>query len=310
MSEFILLGLLISAIVIALLLWVALKSKSTKGQKLAQEQRYATHEQIMQELKQEFEAGNMDEASYQQAQIETQAQLVQDMRQIEAQPQVAASSAKYLPIAIVAVPLVAASCYYYLGSLAAADPASTFSMSGNVDQFVGAVEQLEKKAAANPEDLSLQLMLARSYRAMGRHADAVVAYGRSWEVIKDNPTELSLFAGVLALYRGSFEGKPDELLHQALAIDPENHDALLLLGGSYYEKNNYRKAIETWEKLAAILPKDSEERADINRQIAAAKAVEADPAKVVDAELSKEMDDVAHPPARKYEEIPEHQIKP
>lgn len=308
MSELILLGLLITAIVIALLFWTAQKSQSAKQQKRAQAQRYAIHEQTMQELKQEFEAGNMDEASYQQAQFETQAQLVEDMRRIEAQPKGANASTKLLPLAIVAVPIVAAAGYYYLGNWAAADPAATFSMNGNVEQFVGAVEQLEKKVAENPEDLNRQLMLARSYRAMGRHADAVAAYGRSWELIKDNPTELSLFAGVLALYRGSFEGKPDELLERALAIDPQDQDALLLLGGSYYEKRNYRQAIQTWEKLLALLPEGSDERRDLQRQIDDTKEVEADPTKAVDDELSQEMDDMPHPPIRSIQDIPEHKF--
>ncbi len=308
MSELILLGLFISAVVIALLFWAAQKGQSSKQQKRAQEQRYAIHEQTMQELKQEFEAGNMDATSYQQAQFETQAQLLEDMRRIEAQPVGAKSTSKLIPLAIIAVPVVAAAGYYYLGNWAAADPAQTFSMNGNVEQFVGAVEQLERKAAQEPDNLMHQLMLARSYRAMGRNADAVGAYGRSWELIKDNPTELSLFAGVLALYRGSFDGKPDELLGQALAIDPEHHDALLLLGGSQYQKQDYAGAIKTWQRLETLLPEGSEERADIARQIADAKIVEADPTQAVDDDLADEMNTMPHPPIRSIDEIPEHKF--
>lgn len=309
MSELILVGLFISAIVIALLFWATQKNQSSKQYKRAQEQRYAIHEQTMQELKQEFDVGNMDEASYQQAQFETQAQLVEDMRRIETNATGPKSTSKLMPLAIIAVPLVAAAGYYYLGNWAAADPAKTFSMNGNVEQFIGAVEQLERRAAQEPENLNHQVMLARSYRAMGRNADAVAAYGRSWELIKDNPTELSLFAGVLALYRGSFDGKPDELLGQALAIDPEHHDALLLLGGSQYQKRDYRGAIKTWERLEALLPEGSEERADISRQIADAKEVEADPTKAVDSELADEMNDMPHPPIRSIEDIPEHKMQ-
>ena len=309
MSELILVGLFISAVVIALLFWATQKNQSSKQYKRAQEQRYAIHEQTMQELKQEFDVGNMDEASYQQAQFETQAQLVEDMRRIETHATGPKSTSKLMPLAIIAVQLVAAAGYYYLGNWAAADPAKTFSMNGNVEQFVGAVEQLERRAAQEPENLNHQVMLARSYRAMGRNADAVAAYGRSWELIKDNPTELSLFAGVLALYRGSFDGKPDELLGQALAIDPEHHDALLLLGGSQYQKRDYRGAIKTWERLEALLPEGSEERADISRQIADAKEVEADPTKAVDSELADEMNDMPHPPIRSIEDIPEHKMQ-
>ena len=158
MSELILVGLFISAVVIALLFWATQKNQSSKQYKRAQEQRYAIHEQTMQELKQEFDVGNMDEASYQQAQFETQAQLVEDMRRIETHATGPKSTSKLMPLAIIAVPLVAAAGYYYLGNWAAADPAKTFSMNGNVEQFVGAVEQLERRAAQEPENLNHQVM--------------------------------------------------------------------------------------------------------------------------------------------------------
>lgn len=262
-------ALILSALVLAILFWVSRKTKFGQQRKLAQQQLYTVHEQALQELQQEVATGRMSEEAYQQAQYEAQRQLVEDMRQLETMPQLsAAGTSRLLPLGIVAVPLVAAVAYYYLGNWAASDPARTFAMSGNVEQFVGAVEQLERKAAAEPENMNHQVMLARSYRAMGRHGDAVAAYGRAWHAIKDNPTELALFAGVLAVYRGSFEGKPTELLDQALALDPQHYDALLLKGGAYYQQQAYAKAIEIWEKLKTTLPPDSEEYEDVVRQIA------------------------------------------
>ena len=166
---------------------------------------------------------------------------------------------------------VAVALYAYLGNRAAMNPAERFAETGDVSQFVDAVTSLEDKARTYPDDLNVQVMLARSYRAMGRYEEAVGAYGRAWEAIKDDPRELTLFAGVLALYRGDFSGKPDELLQQALQIDPKNPDALMLAGGSAYEAGQYARAADLWEKALVTPGLEKEDKEWIASQIADAR---------------------------------------
>lgn len=163
--------------------------------------------------------------------------------------------------------------YFYLGNRAALDPTQTLSDTGDAAQFIDAVQALEKKVRENPDDLQQQIMLARSYRAMGRYEDAVAAYGKSWEAIKDNAQELSLFAGVLAVYRGKFDGKPDELLAQALKIDPENTDALMLAGGSAFEKMDFPQAVALWKRAKNTANLDEEDSQWIETQIAEAQKI-------------------------------------
>ena len=186
---------------------------------------------------------------------------------------------------IVLVLASAGALYAYLGNRAAMDPAQRFTETGDVSQFVDAVTSLENKAKQHPDDLNLQVMLARSYRAMGRYEEAVGAYGRAWEAIKDDPRELTLFAGVLALFRGDFSGKPDELLARALEIDPKNPDALMLAGGSAFEAGHYTLAASHWEKALKTPGLEKEDKDWINTQIAEARkgekgelTVPADPA--------------------------------
>ena len=147
------------------------------------------------------------------------------------------------------VGLLAAGGYYWLGNPSALGPAETFTHTGDVEEFVNAVEALEQKAANEPNNLNHQIMLAHSYRAMGRYEDAIIAFGKSWEKIKSNPHELALFAGTLAVWRGSFAGKPDELIEQALKLDAHNADALMLAGGSAYQRKQLTTAVAYWEKI-------------------------------------------------------------
>ncbi|XXQ68236.1 tetratricopeptide repeat protein [Neisseriaceae bacterium B1] len=150
---------------------------------------------------------------------------------------------------IPAIILLTAVGYFVLGNPLATDPSERFANNGNVEQFVNAVESLEKKAASEPDNLEHQIMLAHSYRAMGKYDQSVAAFGKSWEKIKDNSDELTLFAGTLAVWRGEFNGKPDELLDMALKLNPENIDALMLAGGSAFQKQNYAQAIQIWKKI-------------------------------------------------------------
>ncbi|PSJ80439.1 tetratricopeptide repeat protein [Neisseria iguanae] len=157
---------------------------------------------------------------------------------------------KRFPIIIgLIVGLFAAGGYYWLGNPAALGPTETFTYTGDIEEFVNAVDALEQKAAKEPNNLEHQIMLAYSYRAMGRYEDSVAAFGKSWGKIKDNPHELALFAGTLAIWRGSFEGKPDELIEQALRIDAQNADALMLAGGSAYQRRQLDIAVKSWEKI-------------------------------------------------------------
>lgn len=184
-------------------------------------------------------------------------------------------NSQYISTAMIALIIVSGSLslYFYLGNRTALDPSQTLSDTGDAEQFIDAVQALEKKVRENPNDLQQQIMLARSYRAMGRYEDAVAAYGKSWEAIKDNAQELSLFAGVLAVYRGKFDGKPDELLAQALKIDPKNTDALMLAGGSAFEKMDFPQAVALWKRAKSTANLDEEDSQWIETQIAEAQKI-------------------------------------
>lgn len=269
MNSFIVLATVVSVIVVGLLVWSSLKQQGVLAQKDAREQCYRVHQQALQELKADYAAQRIDEPTYRDARFEAEARLVEEMRSIDERPLVNPSFRWIVPLAF-ALPLAAAGLYLLVGNIQAADPEANFVRTGNVGELIDAVTQLEKKVKENPEDYQNQLMLARSYRAMGRYADSVAAFGKSWPLIKDNPTEIAIFAGVLAIYRGEFTGKPDELIAQALAIDPNNHDALTLAGGSAFKQENYTEALRHWNKLKSLLQEGSEEHQWIGEQIAEA----------------------------------------
>lgn len=69
-----------------------------------------------------------------------------------------------------------------------------------------------------------------------------------------------------------FEGKPDELLAQAQALDPTNLDVLMLTGQSALQKGKYQQALESLIPLKQVLDQEGEETEWLQLQIEAAQA--------------------------------------
>lgn len=75
-------------------------------------------------------------------------------------------------------------------------------------------------------------MLARSYKVLGRMADAAQAYSHGGALLEGDPVLLADYAEVLSQVNGKFDGKPTELLAAALEIDPNEPQALFLSGAA------------------------------------------------------------------------------
>ena len=55
------------------------------------------------------------------------------------------------------------------------------------------------------------------------------------------------------------DGRPEELVRQALAIDPEHPSALMMSGVVAYQRSDFDGAVRDWEKLLALLEPGSED---------------------------------------------------
>lgn len=243
----------------------------------ARQQRYEAHTQAVSVLEQALAQEEIQTADYERELQRLNYQLVEEMKALESTAGTPTRTpAKSGWVLLVIIPLLAGGLYYFLGQKVP-DPARTLHETGDVGQFLGQIEALELKAQQNPQNLEQQLMLARSYRVMGRYAESIIAYGKSWELIQNNPSELALFAEALALEHGTFEGKPDELLAQAQAIDATNLDVLMLMGQSALQKGHYQQALESLIPLKAILDEEGDETEWLQLQIEAAQAQLAQP---------------------------------
>ena len=119
-------------------------------------------------------------------------------------------------------------------------------------------------------------MLARSYSSMERFGEAAGAYAKATELKPNDADLLTEYAFVTAMANGrSLEGRPIELIQQALKVEPENAKALQLAGSAAFQSRDYKKAIDYWQRVLKQVPAESEVGREITARINEAKTLAA-----------------------------------
>lgn len=271
MTAFVLGAVALAALTVVLLvLPLAWQRKRAPGATQAEASIAVLKDQLA-DLERDLANGTLVREAYETAQRELRARILED-----AAPEQAAAEHPSLvpPLAIaVLLPVCAIGLYLWLGSPEALAPqAQRAAGAPDAAQIEGMVERLAKKMESSPDDPQGWLMLARSYRVLGRNAEAAQAYGKAESAVAGDPKLLTDYAEALALvHDGSLQGRPAELLERALKLDPEHAPARMLLGAAYFQRGEWAGAIGEWEKARAQVPPDSEDARVLDDSIARAR---------------------------------------
>jgi len=219
----------------------------------------------------------IDEAVYQQAQAEMRHRLLEET----ADEEVAATPARSrwtVGLVSLAVPLVAAGIYLAIGTPGQIDGSAAAPQvtQKDIEQMVAG---LAAKMEQDPGNLKGWAMLARSYKVLKKPMEAERAFERAGAYLDTDAQALADYADVVATNAGgNFAGKPIALIDKALKVDPDNVMALWLAGTAAFTLNDYDKTIRLWEKLATLLPADSDDARSIQASIAEVRAKSGRPA--------------------------------
>jgi cytochrome c-type biogenesis protein CcmH len=116
-------------------------------------------------------------------------------------------------------------------------------------------------------------MLARSYKVLGRFAEAAEAYGHGMALVDTDPVLMADYAEVLVRVTGKFDGKPTELIAAALKIDPHEPQALFLAGAAASERRDFAAVVDYWGRLLPQLEAGSEEAKSLGEAVDKARAI-------------------------------------
>ena len=131
------------------------------------------------------------------------------------------------------------------------------------------VDGLAEKMKNNPDDAQGWLMLGRSYKFQQQYPKAVDAFANAYRLLGDQAEVMLLYADAIAYASDkNLAGKPTELIFKALALEPDNMNALWLGGMAKAQQGDPVTAIKLWKKLAALLPPGSDSQQEIQGLLA------------------------------------------
>lgn len=250
-------GLLL-AVVLFILLRPLLRAPAQTAGVGAQQLNVGIFRDQLRELERECAAGTLADADFREARDELQRRLLEENR---ATGEVVEKSGgrRTAFVLLFAIPLAALAGYALLGTPQAFDPDASRPHVA-AEQIAQMVDGLAARLKANPDDTKGWIMLARSYKALGRYAEAAGAYAHAGAVVENEPALLADYAEMLARANGgAMAGKPEELVNRALKLDPGEPQALFLAGAAATERNDFKAVIDYWGRLLPQLEPGSDE---------------------------------------------------
>lgn len=219
----------------------------------------------MRELDADLAAGTINATAYASARQELERRVAEDVQPSAASVGGATTDKRWTAVAVgLGVPLVAISLYLLLGSPAGVDPTKIAAPKDQAheiteEQIQGMITALAQRLQKEPGNAEGWGMLARSYNAMGRFAEAADAYGRLVKLVPGDAELLADYADTLAMsLNRSLQGEPEKLITQALVVDPKNVKALSLSGSAAFERRDHARAVAQWQKILLVVPPESD----------------------------------------------------
>jgi cytochrome c-type biogenesis protein CcmH len=224
----------------------------------------------------ELAAGTLTQEQHAQALAELQARVIDEVGEVaEDKPAPQAPQSKAFIVSVAAlIPVCAIALYFVLGSPSALNPDEQVAGGGDAphamsqEQMEGMVQALADKLQKNPNDANGWHMLARSYVVFQRMPEAAQAYDRAYQLNKSDPNLLADYADVLAMVNGrSLEGRPEQLVKEALKLDPKHQKSLSLVGTAAFNRGDFNGAANWWTKLLETVPPGSPQAASVQANI-------------------------------------------
>jgi len=231
------------------------------------------------ELDADLAAGTLSKEQYQSARSELEGRVLDDSGTAEAVATPSSGGRNWAIAAVIALPILTVALYLMLGKPEGLNPQHQEAGANQAqeitqEQINAMVEGLAQKLKTKTEDAEGWVMLGPSYAQLRRYGDASAAYARAVALLPTDAQLLADYADVLAMSNDqSLQGEPEKFIQLALKADPDNIKALALAGTAAFQRQEYRGAIEAWQKLLKRVPADSKMAQQIGAGISEAQGL-------------------------------------
>lgn len=143
------------------------------------------------------------------------------------------------------------------------------SGAGSSPELNEMITSLAKRLEQNPDDVNGWVMLGRSYRSMEQYDDAIAAFEKALQLEQGKNAQTMVVLGVTLMESqgGQMSDRSASLFENALALEPNNSNALFYAGSAAERRGDLIVAADRWEILLGLNP-PPEIQALLNRKIA------------------------------------------
>lgn len=218
----------------------------------------------LRELEAEHRAGTVEEPQYAEGRREIERNLIDALAAVPQAP-AGPRRARWSAVGVGALVLLApVALYAVIGTPEALLPGAEVAEAGTPQPLTSAqvqkmTEGLVARLKAEPGNVEGWMMLGRAYSYQRQYADAVRAFTQAVALEPKNPRLLADLADAMAMVNGRrLDGMPLKLVERALQLDPKEVKALALAGSAAFDRRDYAKAIDYWQRALATHPADPE----------------------------------------------------
>ncbi|MDO9215394.1 MAG: c-type cytochrome biogenesis protein CcmI [Methylococcales bacterium] len=238
------------------------------------ERNIAIAKQRLSELTEQLQTDALSQAQYDEQRAELEQALSDDL-ELNTQVDIVTTRGQWLSYTLmIAIPVLAAGLYWGLGNFQAINPtpemlASDKPAMPSEEAINKMVEGLAKKMQANPDNAEGWLMLGKSYKHLEKYAQSADAYAHAYQLLGDKPEVMLQYAEALSFANDQqLTEKSADLVFKALALEPNNPNALWLAGMAKAQAGEFVEAKKLWAKLADSLPQGSKAQQEMQGLLA------------------------------------------
>lgn len=245
---------------------VLFHSSAAREQADYRNQNLMAYRSRMKELDAEYEAGLLDDENYRQLKEELAGAMLDDVpdKTITGPTLTGRKSAMAVGLlAILVLPAATYLLYQEWGAMDRVEQLVAMQQMGQTDsarqsQMTELTGQLREKLEASPDNPDGWAMLGQSYMRLERYQDAAYAFRRLSDYAPNqNAQAVALGLAAQALFfrsQGAMTAEVRDAIDAARALNPDEVNALGLLGIYAFSQENYREAIRHWERIVEAAP--------------------------------------------------------
>ena len=247
---FVFFALALAALVVAALIFVLLRSRTAPNQASQEKANARVYREQIADLDREHDSGHISQDEWQLSRDELSRRLLEDTAMVDDPLAKQEKPAMWTAVLIaMLLPLTAMGMYLWLGEPDGLNPQEVKAPAqADQHELDGMAKALAQKLESDGGNVQRWVMLARTYRTLGKFQESMRAYQRALKLSADDDIDLERIEVMAMQNNGNFEGEPWRVIREVLKKDPEHFVGLLMAVSASFAHEKYADALRYWQQ--------------------------------------------------------------